>query len=163
MGQRPGDPSRIWLIEDDMALVEVFPDQLALIDAKNVEKVREGGRWSMARRYPICRKRMIRCFLHQHILGWKGNGHNLETDHIDGNPLNNLESNLRIVTRSENQFNSGLRKDNTSGIKGVRWHERAQKWQVRITINGKESTGLFDSIDDAARARQEAEIRRPRL
>lgn len=151
-----GEHSRIWLIEDSMALVEVFPDQLALIDAKNIDKVREGRRWHLFGGYP--RSQKTSCQLHQHILGTKGNGHSIHTDHIDRNPLNNLENNLRIVTPSENQFNSGLWKHNTSGIKGVCWDRNTHKWKAQIQINGKQKyLGQFDSIEDATRARQVAE------
>lgn len=153
---RNDDPSRIWLIEGNMALVEVFPDQLALIDAKNIETVREGGRWYMFGRYPA--STITRCRLHQHILRNKGNGHSIHTDHIDRNPLNNLEKNLRIVTPSKNVFNSGLYKHNRSGVKGVHWNKQTRRWQARIEVNGKvKHLGYFTNIEDARRAREIAE------
>jgi hypothetical protein len=58
-------------------------------------------------------------------------------DHIDGNPSNNLIENLRECNLSQNQYNSKLRTDNKSGIKGVCWKKKANKWQVRLAINGK--------------------------
>lgn len=77
-------------------------------------------------------------------------------DHIDGNKKNNEVFNLRYATHTENHFNSVLRKNNTSGIKGVNFHKKANKWQARICISQTFIyIGLFDNIEDAIKARQE--------
>ena len=60
-----------------------------------------------------------------------------EIDHIDGNPLNNKIENLREATRSLNMKNTKIRKNNTSGIKGVYWNKILKKWSVQLNINGK--------------------------
>lgn len=76
-----------------------------------------------------------------------------ETDHINGDTLDNRKSNLRTATRSQNQHNSKLRKDNKSGYKGVGWHKATMKWRVRINKDGENVfTAYFDDIKDAARA-----------
>ena len=81
----------------------------------------------------------------------------METDHIDGNGLNNQKSNLRICTNSQNLMNSGKRKDNTSGFKGVRRHKKVKKWEARIGVDGKKKyLGLHITPEAAARAYDEA-------
>lgn len=71
--------------------------------------------------------------MHQEIMGTpKG----METDHIDGNGLNNQRKNLRICTKSQNQHNRNKYKCNTSGYKGVSWHKGKEKWSAQIRING---------------------------
>jgi len=65
-------------------------------------------------------------------------------DHKDQDKLNNNEGNLRDANRCVNNLNSGLRVDNTSGVRGVVWKPRNKKWQVRATVNGlRVSLGLF--------------------
>lgn len=79
--------------------------------------------------------------------------HHLQTDHIDGNGLNNTRNNLRHATISQNQANMRLRDDNTSGQKGVHWHKPSGKWRAAIRhCNSFYHIGLYDTLDDAASA-----------
>lgn len=49
-------------------------------------------------------------------------------------------------------------KNSTSGVKGVTWHSRSNKWQARIQFKGKTyHLGYFDNIEKAAEARKQAE------
>lgn len=58
-------------------------------------------------------------------------------DHIDGNSTNNLIENLRPSTQSQNIANSKLRKNNTTGFKGVSFRKDSNKWTAQIMVNGK--------------------------
>jgi len=72
-------------------------------------------------------------------------------DHIDGNPSNNLHTNLRAATSSENQVNQPKSIKNTSGAKNVYWVEEHQKWRVRVQIQGQRfDFGYYDDFEDAA-------------
>ena len=62
-------------------------------------------------------------------------------DHINRIRYENQISNLRPCTRSENNYNSKIRSDNTSGIKGVHWVNQHKKWAAKIYVN-KESISL---------------------
>lgn len=75
-------------------------------------------------------------------------------DHKDANPSNNRVDNLRLVSPSENKMNCFVRKDNSSGCKGVNWHKHRQKWAVSCTVRGvKHYLGHFDNLEDAVRSR----------
>lgn len=75
-------------------------------------------------------------------------------DHIDMDKTNNRWSNLRLADKSENGCNRSKQINNTSGMKGVSWARRSEKWQVFITSRGKQkSCGLFDSFEAACTAR----------
>ena len=60
-----------------------------------------------------------------------------EVDHIDGNPRNNRIENLREALHEQNMKNSKNYSTNKSGIRGVSWNKRTQKWQVDVQVNKK--------------------------
>ncbi len=77
-----------------------------------------------------------------------------DIDHRDRNKSNNLFNNLRDVSRSDNLMNTGIRKDNISGYRGIHWYKNKSKWQVKLK---NQHVGYFKSLDDAILARAEAE------
>ena len=87
----------------------------------------------------------------------------LEVDHIKHPPkhenkFDNRKSNLRIVTKSENQMNKHKQENNTSGIVGVHWHSRDGVWEAYISYNNKQIyLGRFNEKEDAAVIRKIAE------
>ena len=84
--------------------------------------------------------------MHQLLTGFK------ITDHVDGNTLLNVRSNLRDGS-NQNQRNRKMQVNNCSGYCGVFWHKRNEKWQSEITIDGKRKyLGYFTDILDAALA-----------
>ena len=82
-----------------------------------------------------------------------------EIDHKDTNKLNNLEINLRICTRPQNQQNTNIRSNNSSGFKGVAWSNHNKNWLAKLKINNKEIfLGYFTNEKDAAIAYNKAAI-----
>jgi len=82
-------------------------------------------------------------------------------DHIDGDKSNNKINNLRLATKSQNAMNRvNLASNNTSGIKGVHWCNRASKWVASIKVNAVQKfLGYFINKEDAIKARKEYEIK----
>lgn len=84
-------------------------------------------------------------------------GPDKEVDHINHDRSDNRIDNLRLVTKSENQKNKGIAKNNTSGVAGVTWCSKYGKWRARIMIDRKSiHLGRFDTIEQAAKARSDA-------
>lgn len=76
-------------------------------------------------------------------------------DHIDQNPRNNNVTNLRWCTMSENQRNYHKPKNNTSGIRGVSFHKRLNKWMaVIIHLKKRYHLGYYNTIEEATEARK---------
>jgi hypothetical protein len=71
----------------------------------------------------------------------------LEIDHIDGDKLNNVWSNLRLASRSENSFNKGITKINTSGIKGLSKRD-TRYWKAQLNVNHKIFSKHFPQTEE---------------
>lgn len=79
-------------------------------------------------------------------------------DHKNGNPLDNRKSNLRLCTKAQNSYNKRMQPYNTSGVTGVTWDKRTNKWKASIGYKGKTlHLGTFDSKQDAINARKQGE------
>lgn len=111
-------------------------------------------KWSSEKKRPI--NNYLSRIILERILG-RPLKRNEIAEHENNNPLDNRRENIRVATHSENIRNQKKRIDNTSGYKGVYWHKDANKWQAYITVNQKRiHLGLFDNIEDAAKAYAEA-------
>lgn len=98
--------------------------------------------------YISYRKGKDRIFLHRLVAKTPKN---YITDHINGNKLDNLTSNLRVVTNKQNVWNNGLRKDNSSGYRGVYYRKDRGRWSTEIKVDGKKHClGCYDSAEEAA-------------
>lgn len=77
-----------------------------------------------------------------------------EIDHDDRSRAGNRIKNLQDKTHAQNCANQGLRSNNTSGHKNIRWDGARQKWAVSLRVAGrKTNVGRFDDIQAAIAAR----------
>jgi len=116
--------------------------------------------WSVSKKgYLTARKRGKGnewLYLHQALIKYDKN--KFVVDHIDGDPMNNRRSNLRVCTQQQNSFNTGLNKNNTSGYTGVYFCNTKKKWRAQIRINYRNiSLGYYEILADAISAREKAE------
>jgi hypothetical protein len=74
-------------------------------------------------------------------------------DHIDRNKLNNVISNLRYVSISQNRINKNKILNTKSKFRGVYWDKVREKWFARVIINNERlHLGRYEYEIDAARA-----------
>lgn len=94
--------------------------------------------------------------LHRVLFGKEADG--FEIDHSDLDGLNNRRKNLRLCTPGQNTRNIAPRKNNKSGVNGVRWDERSKRWLAAIRKEGKNTNlGSFKTKEEASQARWAAE------
>ncbi|WPJ52073.1 hypothetical protein RCIP0045_00002 [Klebsiella phage RCIP0045] len=101
--------------------------------------------------------------LYQHRIVWEMfNGEipeGMNIDHINRDRSDNRVENLRLVVQSTNCKNLSKRRDNKTGVTGVRWHKGHKKWQSDIRVNGKLiHLGYFSDFVSACEARIIAEV-----
>jgi hypothetical protein len=83
----------------------------------------------------------------------------MEIDHIDGNPLNNKKSNLRIVTRQEQTMNLKAKRNSKTGIRGVSYSNSDKCYVVDFGIRKRRYYfSHYKDINEAVYARYMAEI-----
>lgn len=111
--------------------------------------------WIINNGYVVCSNENI--LMHRLIMG---HPYNMVIDHIHGEKTrnDNRKFNLRICEQQENIMNCRTSKNNKSGVTGVSWHKRSNRWCAYIMINYKKiHLGCFDSFEDAVKARKNAE------
>jgi hypothetical protein len=110
-----------------------------------------------------CRKRTYivinidDCSYRAHHLAWlyiTGEWPEPFVDHRDLNKHNNVWTNLRLATKSQNQANIGVIKSNVSGFKGVSRYRAGEAygkpWQASIGKDGKSRhLGHFATKEEA--------------
>jgi hypothetical protein len=89
-------------------------------------------------------------YLHRLLLGAPAE---TSVDHINGNRLDNTRKNLRTCSHAENMRNRRTNENSKSGVKGVYWDARRNKWRSGIKANGiKYDLGAYQTLEDAAAA-----------
>lgn len=76
-----------------------------------------------------------------------------EVDHINCNHSDNRWANLRECTSSQNKWNRRANFSNGTGVKGVRYKKRRNKFEASFKVNRREIyLGSFSTLSEASRA-----------
>lgn len=119
--------------------------KFALIDKDDVERCKSVGIWSMGKNgYIMNCKTGI--YLHRFIMNCPDD---MEVDHIYHDLLDCRKSKLRLSNSSQQKMNTHIRKDNTSGHRGVYFDSSRNKWCVNIKNSEKRIMKRFDNYEDA--------------
>jgi hypothetical protein len=143
-----------------MKEIQLTQGQIALIDDEDFELVNKFKWCAEKRRNTFYASTCLvdgRVFHMHSLILLKTTGH--EVDHDNRNGLDNRRLNLKLVTRSQNNLNSGLRRDNTTKIKGVYYNKSNKNWYARISVNKKWIyLGSFATKEEATNIRRSAEL-----
>jgi hypothetical protein len=85
----------------------------------------------------------------------------LVVDHKCHNPACVNPGHLQVVTQKQNNENLlGARSHSRSGVRGVSWSEKDQRWVARVVSNYRTVwTGYYRSLDEASREVVKARLR----
>jgi hypothetical protein len=83
-----------------------------------------------------------------------------DTDHVDGNGLNNQRRNLRVVSHAHNLHNTTRKQHGcTSRFRGISWSARERRWRAAVQVDGRRiELGYFKCEFEAAAAYDAAGI-----
>lgn len=124
-----------------------------LVDTADVALVESGGPWRLSTRGYVARTRGKEVVYLARFLHGLNRGDAGEVDHINGDPLDNRRSNLRVVSHEQNMQNVRPRIRSTSRYRGVHWEASTQSWRAVCQISGvRFSVGRFKNEIEAAHA-----------
>ncbi|MCA1021469.1 HNH endonuclease [Halobacillus litoralis] len=130
---------------------------IALIDVSDIDRVKKYN-WHLNNS----------CYVHANTPEGKLSLHRLVTDcpedevvdHINRNTLDCRKSNLRICTQLENNKNASLRKDNTTGVRGVTQDNKYPNKPFLAYIQSNKKMyrlGRYETLEEAKSVRRKAE------
>lgn len=74
-------------------------------------------------------------------------------DHKNQNKADNSWGNLRQADQRQNQWNTAIRIDNKSGVKGVHFCKTWKRWIASVRVNGvRHQVGRFATLEEAKTA-----------
>lgn len=142
-----------------MQKIELTKGKNTLVDDEDFRRISSwnwyatncGGKWYAVRKNPAGKPYKI--YLHRFLLEPPPG---LVVDHKNGDTLDNRRKNLRLCTRSQNQFNQGKQKRTKSGLKGA-YQTPGGGWYSKIAAFGQSHfLGTFPSKQKAHQAYKRA-------
>lgn len=125
-----------------------------LIDKDDYELVKD-FKWFNCKNYIQTKNNNKQVKLHRFIMNCPDDK---IVDHINRNTFDNRKENLRITNHYVNARNTSISKNNTSGVKGVSYDKRRNKWIGHITGNKKSYSKRFNTKEDAIFWRKSMEV-----
>lgn len=137
--------------------IQCTRNKIVIVDDGDYDKLIQykwqyNNKWGYISRSKMGDGKQSTWYMHWDIMGKPPKG--MDIDHINRDKLDNRKENLRMISHRENLMNGPMRKNNTSGYKGISWYGgKINKWYAKISINdGYIRLGPFVNKDDAIRA-----------
>lgn len=147
------------LDETEVARVPLGEGMVALVDVADLHLVARFSwralRGHNSKYYAYAKQGDTGYYMHRLIASTPAG---METDHINGDGLDNQRANLRLATSSQNSANTGKPapangRQHTSRFKGVSWSSHRSCWVAHIMVDKKsKNLGGFPTEDAAATA-----------
>lgn len=134
-----------------------IPVTSTIIDIDDYDKVKD-YKWGYSQHDGYVYNSTYKLRLHRLIMDYYD--HDMVVDHKNRNRLDNRKDNLRIVPPRINAINSKTRFDSTSGLNGVSYDRKMNKYESHIGINNKKiHLGYHETKEEAYITRQQADFK----
>lgn len=139
-----------------MKEIELTQNKYAWVDDEDFDEINR-YKWSYhSRGYAVRTYKRKAILMHRQIMNAPDG---VDVDHINRDKLDNGRTNLRLCSRSDNRYNTGIQQNNKSGYRCIHWDKQRNKWFVQVKILGKNvHVGRYKLLTDAIRARDEYEL-----
>ena len=160
MGKNYTGESNKYIVNSETTVILGISGGEILIDTCDIEKTKN-YKWIVNNGYSVASYKVNdgykTIYMHRTIMNApKG----IDVDHINHNKLDNRKINLRLVDECQNLWNMKTPITNKSGTKGVSFYSARNRWEAGIKVRSKKiHLGKFKNIEDAIKARKEAEIK----
>jgi len=142
----------------EFRIIELTQGKYAIVDAEDYDELNR-YKWFVKNDkhtyYAARIENRKKIYMHRQIMR---PGKGLVVDHINHEGFDNRKTNLQIVTKQENNWNSRKTiKTCSSKYKGVSRCKNSNKWRAVICVNGLDiHLGYFEDETEAAKAYDEA-------
>lgn len=141
-----------------MKVIELTKGFAAIVDDEDFERLAQYRWCALIARYTVYAVRnggkLGFIYMHRFLIDAPSG---MEVDHKNGNGIDNRRSNLRLVTKAQNQHNSRLKRHNKLRVKGVTFIKKTGKYHAKVRANKKTVfSGYFDTVEAAKAARDKA-------
>jgi AP2 domain. len=146
-------------VHGDIVKIELYDAKgnvcaTTIVNIWHLDKIKS-YKWSLSKGYVVGTDNGKQVRLHRLITNAQKDE---VVDHINHDPLNNTDANLRVCTNQENAFNQRKKTNSKTKRKGVHWSKDRGKWYSQIMYNGKcIFLGYSDDINVCIAARKAAE------
>lgn len=140
-------------------LIPLTQGKFAIVDAEDYEALSQSkwfyhGGYASRQIFDATKKSKKRQLRMHRLINRTRDG--FDTDHINGDGLDNRKSNLRTATHAQNGRNQKTNKNNKLGVKGVSRRTKARggnAYVAQIVLNYRKIyLGVFATIGEAAQA-----------
>ena len=143
---------------DGYAIVFTNKQEGFLVDLKLVEEIVSIATWFISDRgYVMGRIGDKIVYLSRYIMSKCYDIEDKVIDHVNHDTLDNHKQNLRVCNVSQNGWNRGLGKNNSSDYTGVFLRKESGTWEVSIQVNGDRTYKQTNSFKEAVELRKTLE------
>lgn len=135
-------------ISASIAYIELTKNQFCLIDVEDADEL-EKKSWhsSWDRKCKQFRAKGTNVYMHRLLIG---NSECRFVDHRNRNTLDNRKSNLRLATNSENCANVGIRRNSSTGYRGVTFISTRNAYKATFFRGKQYFLGYFPTAQMAS-------------